>query len=284
MDSIPLDVIASSVPFRFLVGPNEREFTMHSALFTHQSPVLERLANGNFTEAAEKCVKWKSVDEDTFIRFWEYAYTGKYTAAEPVIIFPLQWDGPDPLELQRNPEATPELPSGPPPPPLAPLFDTLRSPSEDGTPEDQKRQDLWNAFTKPLTFDSFAMFHAFFIKRTKPLPTNLRSQDFTDTFLSHVRLYIFAECYDIASLMQHSLTELQAELERFTLHKQRTGDVITLVRYCYENPVPEALTDLVTLYAACKINTLWQIEQFRALVEAHSELSMALFGLEVIES
>lgn len=71
--------IASSVPFRFLVGPNGREFTIHSALLSHQSPVLDKLVNGGFSEAAEKCVTWDSVDEDTFIRFWQYAYTGKYT-------------------------------------------------------------------------------------------------------------------------------------------------------------------------------------------------------------
>ncbi|RFU73018.1 btb poz fold [Trichoderma arundinaceum] len=85
MDSIPAETIASSIPFRFLVGPNQREFSIHSALLTHQSPVLERLVNGSFSEAAEKCVTWKSVDEGTFISFWQHTYTGKYTTDHPII-------------------------------------------------------------------------------------------------------------------------------------------------------------------------------------------------------
>ncbi|KAL7954415.1 hypothetical protein V8C34DRAFT_317318 [Trichoderma compactum] len=186
---IPTDVVASSVPCRFLVGPNEREFTIHSALFTQQSPIFERLTNGNFTEATEKCVKWNS----------EF-------------------------------EATPELPAEAPPSPIRPppipaLFDSLPPPSRNETPEELKH--------------------------------------YTNTFLSHVRL--------------------QWTLEPFTLYDERVNDVVALLDYCYENSTPEELRNLVTLYAACRIDKLWKSEKFCALVEAHSELSMALLGLMVNE-
>ncbi|KAK4059754.1 hypothetical protein Trihar35433_10570 [Trichoderma harzianum] len=272
MNSIPPDVIASSVPFRFLVGPNEREFTIHSALFTCQSPVLERLANGNFAEATDKCVKWTSVDEDTFIRFWQYTYTGKYTAAPPVSV-----------AIESKPEATPKVQPPPKQPPIPALFDSRRPPPKTVTPEELKRKALWKAFLKQRSSDPVSTLYPPGFVRFTGAEDNLASENYTNTFLSHVRLFIFAECYGITALMTHSLNGLHWTLEKFTLHDERVSDVVDLVDYCYENSVPQPLRDLVTLYAACKIDKLWKSEQFCALVEAHSELSMALLGLMVNE-
>lgn len=275
--------VASSVPFRFLVGPNEREFTIHSALFTCQSPVFERLVNGNFTEATEKCVKWASVEEDTFLRFWQYTYTGNYAAAPPVSV-----------AIESNSEAIPEPPPQPTPPtrpqtkesPFPALFDSrLPPPPTRNVPsKEPKPTALWSAFLQRRHSDSIAVLYTPTPVRFPGPASNPADEDYTNTFLSHVRLFIFAECYGIAALMTHSLNELHWTLARFTVHKERVNDVVALVDYCYENSTPEALRDLVTLYAACKLDKLWKSEQFRALVEAHSELSMALLGLMVKES
>ncbi|KAL7913169.1 hypothetical protein GGI35DRAFT_279521 [Trichoderma velutinum] len=273
MNTIPPDVIASSAPFRFLVGPNEREFTIHSALFTRQSPVFERLANGNFSEAADKCVKWTSVDEDTFIRFWQYTYTGQYTAAPPVS-----------LATESKPEATLELPPSPPPrsspppthPPMMALFDSLPPPRRNETPQELQRKALWNVFLNQRPFDSVQTAGSIPATRATNNPAN---EDYANTFLSHARLITFAECYGITELMAHSLNELHGTLEGFTLHKERVNDVVALLDYCYEDSAPERLRNLVTLYAACKMDKLWKSEQFLALVAANSELSIALLGL-----
>ncbi|QYT00954.1 BTB domain-containing protein [Trichoderma simmonsii] len=282
MNSIPPDVIASSVPFRFLVGPHEREFTIHSALFICQSPVFERLANGSFTEAAEKCVKWASVDEDTFLRFWQYTYTGNYAAAAPVSV-----------AIESKSEDIPERPLIPSPPQIQPpiqplpfsgLFDSGRPPpTRHVPPEELKRKALWAAFLIKRSSDPVAPSYTPGSVRFPGATKNHANEDYTNTFLSHARLFTFAECYGITALMTHSLDELHGTLERFTLHKERVDDVVALVDYCYENMAPEPLRDLVTLYAACKINKLWKSEKFCALVEAHSDLSMALLGLMVNE-
>lgn len=282
--------IASSVPFRFLVGPNEREFTIHSALFTCQSPVFERLANGSFTEATEKCVKWTSVDEDTFLRFWQYTYTGNYAAAPPVSVAIESKSGATPKPLRMPPQPQIQLPIEPQieqpiqPLPFSGLFDSGRPlPTRNVPPEELKRRALWIAFLKKRSSDPVAPFYTPGYVRFPGATKNPANEDYTNTFLSHVRLFIFAECYGITALMTHSLNELHGTLEKFTLHKERVDDVVALVDYCYENSAPEPLRDLVTLYAACKIDKLWKSEQFSALVEAHSELSMALLGLMVNE-
>lgn len=74
------------------------------------------------------------------------------------------------------------------------------------------------------------------------------------------------------------MSELHGALVAFTLHEERINDVVVLVRYCYDNLAPEALREMITLYAVCKIEKLWASEEFQALVEAHGELSRSLIG------
>ena len=59
---------------------------LHSGVVTRLSKPLCVLVNGKMKEAQEDCVKWPQVDEKTFIRFSQWAYTGSYLAAEPEII------------------------------------------------------------------------------------------------------------------------------------------------------------------------------------------------------
>ncbi|CVL07714.1 uncharacterized protein FMAN_14588 [Fusarium mangiferae] len=71
--------IATSKVFTFIVGPDQTEFTIHAALVAKQSPVLNVLVNGPFKEAVEQRVEWIDLQEDVFLSFWEFAYTGNYT-------------------------------------------------------------------------------------------------------------------------------------------------------------------------------------------------------------
>ncbi|KAK0645424.1 hypothetical protein B0T16DRAFT_492583 [Cercophora newfieldiana] len=82
--TLTFEDIASSKPFRFTVGPQKREFTIHPALVANQSLALERLVNGNFKEAQECHSELESVDEETFIYFIQFAYTGSYGYKSPL--------------------------------------------------------------------------------------------------------------------------------------------------------------------------------------------------------
>ncbi|KAF5974816.1 hypothetical protein FCOIX_8006 [Fusarium coicis] len=81
-DKVSTKSIAKSKPFTFVVGPDETEFTIHSALVAKQSPVLNVLVNGPFKEALEQRVEWIDLEETVFLSFWEFAYTGDY--ADPI--------------------------------------------------------------------------------------------------------------------------------------------------------------------------------------------------------
>lgn len=209
------------------------------------------------------------MDEDTFISFWQYTYTGRYTAASPVI------------RQKSESEATSE-PSPPPrpPPPAQPLFGTTAA-KQDETPKFlTKREIQWNEFKKLRPSATFGAFRlaGFFSAGER---SNYAHEDYTNNFLLHARVYVFAECYCIAGLMDLSLNELHGTLVRFSLYKERVNDVVALIRYCYENLVPEPLREVVTLYTACKLEKLWLSEEFHTLVETHGDLSKDLFGLIV---
>ena len=78
--------IISSTPFKFLIGPDSKLFTVHAALVAYHSKPLGVLTNGPMSEAKEGCAFLEDVEESTFVRFSQYAYTGDYTAADPDIV------------------------------------------------------------------------------------------------------------------------------------------------------------------------------------------------------
>lgn len=151
---------------------------------------------------------------------------------------------------------------------------------EEETPSGElsSREVQWNTFKRQgASASSGASSSTGFVKGP-PARRNQAHEDYTSTFLSHARLYVFAECYGIAGLMELSLNELHGALVAFTLYEERINDVVVLVRYCYDNLVPDALREMITLYAVCKIEKLWVSEEFQVLVEAHGELSRSLIG------
>lgn len=82
---ITFNSIIGSDIFTFVVGPNCKEYKVHGAAISRLSKPLGVLINGEMREAKEKCVKWPDVDEKTFMRFTQWAYTETYTTEEPEI-------------------------------------------------------------------------------------------------------------------------------------------------------------------------------------------------------
>ena len=60
-------------------------------------------------------------------------------------------------------------------------------------------------------------------------------EDYTDILISHERVDIFAEKYDIQPLKALALDKLQGTLDSFWLYPERTGNISTLLKYVYAN-------------------------------------------------
>lgn len=231
---------------------------MHSALVAHQSPALDALVNGEFREGLEKCATWESVDQQTFIRFGQFAYTGSYNAAKP----------------STQPPAS-DLPND---------TETIQSSQENtlaaSKPTKKKTISLANSATQQRAWQDFLKERRYLFKSAAEPPiekNNDPMQDYTDVFLSHAKLHVLADCYGIESLMRLTLYRLHCTLCHFKLFNERTGDIIELLTYCYVEG-PDDLKELVSTYAVCYLPKLWVAKGFQTLLLEHAELSIVLVG------
>ena len=104
-------------------------------------------------------------------------------------------------------------------------------------------------------------------------------------FVSHARLYLFADYYRIERLAKISLWNLERSLATFDLVDDNTvNDAVKLLIYCFENDKPEQLRKLMALYASSKVKQLMKKPAFCELLEGNNGLSVALIrgmvGLE----
>ncbi|KAI9788409.1 MAG: hypothetical protein M1816_006934 [Peltula sp. TS41687] len=322
--------IVGSTPFKFLVGPDRKPFTVHAALVAHHSKPLGALINGGMQESKEGCAVLEDVDEHTFVRFSQYAYTGNYTEAWPANLLGSSGIGtgnvtqiPRPtvsLFAEASTVATFPTPtvqssflraasaqsvssfgaSVTPAVNSSSLFGTsvTTSGTSSGTsanpsgysassfetsfksPVDKKEETtrpkktgLWSAFEKityPVVIFTFL-----------PIQNTKACMDYTEVFLSHARLYVFADKYDIEPLRNLCLHKLHRTLVKFTLYEERAGDIIELMRYAYSNTPDrsgskDGLRSLVAHYAACAVEDLARSDKYELLFEEHGSLARDL--------
>jgi hypothetical protein len=265
MIMLSYEAIISSTPFTFIVGPDEIEFTLHSALVASQSPKLDKLLNGHMKEAIERKVKFPHVDKDTFVRFSQYVYTGWYDEAQPEKRLASE----DPTGLQATEQASERQPL------KAKKSAKTRAldPWDTENTKKSKRSELW---------DTFKALHPFRRRQSAPQPYQ-GDGDHTEVFLSHVRMYVFADYNGIDALQSLALYQLRLALTRFNLCMEGCNAVSQLVQVCFEETAErkgqaDALRSLVCFYTACKIEQLWESPTFRETSELFPEFYTGLIS------
>lgn len=217
---------------------------MHSALVAHQSKPLTTLVHGPMKEATDRCAIWKDVDEATFERFSEFAYTGNYMGAEPQ------------KRAQELVHSTVD----------APIEPRYHSPLY--SPVGNKKEQLWTEFRSLYPSPRIQA----------PSFQNFPEDDCTEVFLSHARMYVFADYHGIDELRILALRKLRQTLMRFILYEEACYDIPPLVEYSFDNTVEEgenvdALRNLLRHYAACVVETLWENPDFQNLIESVPDFS-----------
>lgn len=255
MEFPPYEDIVLSPTFRFIVGPDKREFHVHSALVSHQSPVLDKLVNGDFREAEDKEAVLDKVDEQTFVRFCQFAYTGNYSEPKPQTTDHLL---PEVFEYDESWTAS-----------------QLRERKSTTKKQRQKHRQTSNLFATSDSIDSPCTC------TWKPCSKRLEEEDLTRILLAHAQLYVFADCYQIEQLASISFSRLFETLEVLKGATTNTDGMTELVRLCFEEAVPGNLKNMVTTYASYEMKRLWTHPGFRELVGENNELSVALIDAMV---
>ena len=98
------------------------------------------------------------------------------------------------------------------------------------------------------------------------------SEDYTEVFLSHARLYVFAEKYDIQPLKALAIQQLHQTLAIYTLYPERVGDIVELLRYVSANTAEaaedgnEELRAMLVHYIGFEMDTLVKAPEFKELL------------------
>ncbi len=248
--------------------------------------MLNTLINGRMIEAQTKSATLDDVDVKTFARFCQFAYTGDY--ARPSLEAAEEGTTTSELVEASNRHAG----SSP---------DNIAQAEEDVAPPEPEpiyySEDQWGGFghkkrSKKLrgreTSPQKINLRQSFDNSKYPLPESQQQfrhecsprantspeEDFTNVFLGHASLYVFAEKYGVESLKALTLNKMHETLSAFTLYRARIGDIVKLIGYVYssentpdyEDRVDE-LRALVTHYVACKADTIAESELFLGLLE-----------------
>ena len=254
--------IFESIPFKFIV--ESKALYIHASLIALYSSPLERMINGNMSEAQNGFAVLEDVDEGTFGRFVRWAYTGTYAAAK----VSMDVEEKSPVDTITNSIK-----------PLKPDFDDLGS-SRSIVKKDKKPSYVFGSASPQAV--SYEDMKESFIRRkyivqqshlnpAQPCPNQGPCENYSEVFLSHARIYVFAEKYDIEPLKMLALQRLHATLSIYNLYPRRIGDIISLLRYAYLNtaqlqPGVERLRALLTSYMGTEISKLASNVQFKELL------------------
>lgn len=267
-----------SKQFVFVVGENQTAFTVHSAIIAKQSKALDVLINGSMREASEGKAVFEDIEEDTFIRFCQFAYTRDYTTpgfTHVPSIELLDISPPDALSYVAS--STDRDNSIEPAPVPAPIDDfgwrsaTPKKPSKSSL----LRQSLHDQHYNIETIRGILATRCEVRQNSDPI------EDYTTVFLGHAQLYVFAEKWGIESLRTLALLKLRKALTSFTLYTARRPGMVELLRYTF-NYTPDLvdavddLRSLVILYTACEVENLIHCPEFLSLISEGGQLAQNL--------
>lgn len=287
--------------FTFVVGERKTEYRVHGRYVSALSVALDLFLAGG-TNAGKAQVEWPDVDDDTFVRFVQWAYNHNY----------------DPKEPQNNSERTKvrglptSLPSAP---------DTNNATSHEkrlcSLPSLEsicprcghagkrftrvqicfcrkwfvpfhcqqcnsvfpQRCSGCDRITKRSCVPTQSVPGSFLHEAGKKYPApassvvftprqnTTSSEDYTEVFLCHAKLYVVGDNWLIPQLKQLTLHRLYATLRDFFLHPSRIQDICVLAEYVFEHTTPgDEMRDLVIIYFASVIDQVTDCGGVEALM------------------
>ena len=251
--------------------------TIHSELLVRLSKPLSKFVKGDNREAKEGIAVLDDVDEQTFARFLQYAYTKDYLPAQPDIIE----DGGQLNDNADDLQATVDQESGESLTELCVcnchnIYRYGRATRINCCKCHQRPVSAQHKPSMTNIWDDFTS-KSYPIQSTFQPRKNVHStEDYTKIFLSHARLYVFGDKYDIPDLKLQALSKLHKTLTMFTLYDSRTSDIVELIRYTYQNTISGEdgcdMRQMVTHYAASKVKVLARDEGFRMLLVDEGEI------------
>ncbi|KAG6318338.1 hypothetical protein E4U22_005500 [Claviceps purpurea] len=255
MKASPYEEIIAFKPFKFVVGKEEKEIYMHSALVAKWSKVLDKMMNSPFIEGQQGYAVLADEDVKTVAAFAEFVYTGDYQLSSEESPPDSGTESHSTAACKNSDEELGQ--------PFNDHWDAFATSKEYGyqvpptnsvTPSTDKYRCIkcrytWNYHTKQCPSCNNRVKGPQAPPAPVLNPGSMRT-DYSEFFIAHAKVFVFADCYGIDALIDLSTRKLHQALCGFRLSKARVGDILALVRFCYERPGPDKLKRLVASYSA----------------------------------
>ncbi|KAK7744797.1 hypothetical protein SLS62_010030 [Diatrype stigma] len=212
----PFGELVTSKLFRFLIGPERKEFTVHANAFSRLSQPLYALIYGGMTEARDGVAVWDDMDSDTFVRFCEFAYSGDYTTPK----LEASIERHEYIADQQNPIES------------AFLFEPTRL----------------TTLTDDEYLEDTCMSTRLFVEASYPTPgprytledyedVDAYSQNYEKLFLCHIRLYVTGDKYLVRDLQALAIHKLHRTFLDAPLIYKNIENIVDAIRITYLNTI-----------------------------------------------
>lgn len=212
------------------------------------------MINGHLSEAQQGFAILEDVDEGTFVRFIRWAYSKDYPAPEHGLVeicneTSAQWP---PTETSKDASFDEDF-----------VWSTWSTKKEKKKKNTNHSSSLKGSLRESfiIQYDLLSSGHTVDPSIPGPRGNTAPEEDYTEVFLGHARMYVFAEKYDIQPLKTLALLKLHRTLSIFTLFPERVGDIMTLLKYVYANTAEtvdgnEDIRTILAHYIGCEMETL----------------------------
>lgn len=221
------------------------------------------MINGHLSEAQQGFALLEDVDKASFVRFVRWLYSGEYPALEHATVA-MELSSTPAHDAPKNDELDDEWG----------FASTKKSKKKKG--RDVEKGTLKEAFiSRKYDWDNAWDTSTFSVP--PPRSNKAADEDYTEVFLCHARIYVFAEKYDIQSLKILALRKLQQTLAIYTLYPERVGDIIILLKYVYANtiestPNVEDIRTMLAHYIGCEMDVLVKDGEIKELLANNKDM------------
>lgn len=254
--------IIASRPFTFEVGEEGTICVVHEAVIATLSPALAALMQGEMSESLSGKARWVSVDEDTFARFAQYAYTSNYSVqTDSTPTMPLDSSGSGCVTLSTTVDSSQCQVGGSEFSPSLSLFGT--TPSKDKG----KKTQIPTPPTPPTPFAalSYPLRDAqhTYVKFLDFSSSEVDKEELDDSLIAHASLYVLGEKWGLENLRMLVLAKIQRNLMSLSFNEGMIPSIVNFARYAYSDgntpdlePAIDKLRELVCLYIVDHIKSI----------------------------
>ncbi|RYO74110.1 hypothetical protein DL766_004931 [Monosporascus sp. MC13-8B] len=242
----PFQSILESKLVQFTIGPEKKEFLVHNYAWTY---------SGSYTDPqpvifADSSLIDASTTEDGNVGKSATATAGAGKSAT----IALEEDAESLVSFIRRPYCQQ----------CHPTFPSNRRPKCEKCLNPSKKRQMVTEFISSSSYPCPS--HS-----PPPRQNTKYDENYAPVFLSHARLYVMADKYDVPKLGKLALHKLWETLKIFTPYPSRLGDIVSLIAYAFnsfsESAEGDKMCTMLVHYSGCIYENLTAYDGFKTLVE-----------------